>query len=61
MRHSEAGKGDIQRPTDHKAFGNGYDAIDWSKKPELVSIKDMPQSFQDAIKKGLEDGTLIPE
>lgn len=25
--HSEAGKGDAQRPTDHKKYGSNYDAI----------------------------------
>lgn len=32
MTHSEAGKGDTQRPTDTKKFNSGYDAIDWSAK-----------------------------
>lgn len=28
---AEAGKGDKQRPTDHKAYSNNYDLI-WGKK-----------------------------
>ena len=32
MTHSEAGKGDAQRPTNHKKFSSGYDTIDWSAK-----------------------------
>ena len=31
MTHSEAGKGDDVRPTDHKKFSDGYDLI-WGKK-----------------------------
>jgi hypothetical protein len=33
-QHSEAGKGDAQRPTDHKKYGSNYDLI-WGKKKEL--------------------------
>lgn len=32
MTH-EAGKGDTQRPTNHKAFANGYDLI-WGNKED---------------------------
>ena len=32
MAH-EAGKGDDQRPTDHKKFSSGYDLI-WGKKDD---------------------------
>lgn len=32
MRHSEAGKGSDQRPTNHKNYSSGYDTIDWSAK-----------------------------
>ncbi len=30
----EAGKGDKQRPTDHEAYSNGWDAI-WGTKPSV--------------------------
>ena len=30
-------------------------------KPKATPISEMPQDFQDAIRKGLADGTLIPE
>lgn len=33
MTHSEAGKGDAQRPTDHNKFSSGYDLI-WGKKKQ---------------------------
>lgn len=36
--HSEAGKGDKQRPTDKDAFDKGFDAIFGSKKPERGSF-----------------------
>ena len=37
MAH-EAGKGDAQRPTDHKKFSSGYDTIDWSAKEVTCPI-----------------------
>ena len=32
MKHSEAGKGSDQRPTNHKNYSSGYDTIDWLAK-----------------------------
>jgi hypothetical protein len=32
----EAGKGDDQRPTDHKKFSSGYDLI-WGKKDDKTT------------------------
>lgn len=31
---NEAGKGDKQRPTDHKKWSNGYDNIQWTKEED---------------------------
>ncbi len=33
MTH-EAGKGDKQRPTDHKKWSSGYDNIKWTKEED---------------------------
>jgi len=30
----EAGKGDKQRPTDHKKWSSGYDNIQWTKEED---------------------------
>jgi len=42
--HSEAGKGDKQRPTDKEAFDKGYDAIFGAKKPTRGSFVFDPET-----------------
>lgn len=44
MTHSEAGKGDDVRPTDHKAYSNGYDLI-WGKHRDKVTCPDCGKEF----------------
>lgn len=53
MTH-EAGKGDAQRPTDHKAFSANYDTI-WGKKDDkktdrVVSTVQESKEHDDASK-----------
>lgn len=31
---SDGGKGDKQRPTDHKKWSNGYDNIKWTREED---------------------------
>ena len=31
---NDGGKGDKQRPTDHKKWSNGYDNIQWTKEED---------------------------
>lgn len=49
MAH-EAGKGDAQRPTDHKAYSDNYDLI-WGKKNDKTT--DRPVST-------VQEGTTQP-
>lgn len=47
MTHSDGGKGDTQRPTDHKKFSDNYDLI-WGKKaPEEKSAEPKQQPQDD--------------
>lgn len=39
MTHSDGGKGDDMRPTDHNKFSNGYDLI-WGKKKDDAKAED---------------------
>lgn len=48
MTHSEAGKGDDVRPTDHKKFSDGYDLI-WGKKVRKEVAEELNQQLQDAL------------
>lgn len=43
MTHGDGGKGDTQRPTNHRSFSSGYDAI-WGKKKEDAQAED--QEFE---------------
>jgi lysozyme family protein len=46
--HSEAGKGDDMRPTNHDAYSNNYDRI-WGKKVRRETADEINQQLQDAL------------
>lgn len=48
MTHSDGGKGDDVRPTDHKKFSEGYDLI-WGKKVPKEVAEELNQQLQDAL------------
>ena len=46
---SDGGKGDLQRPTDHKKWSNGYDNIQWTTEENeefdrISTVQDNPSS-----------------
>lgn len=43
MTHGDGGKGDAQRPTNHKSFSSGYDLI-WGNRKEDAQAED--QEFE---------------
>jgi uncharacterized protein with von Willebrand factor type A (vWA) domain len=45
MTHSEAGKGDAQRPTNHKTFAENFDLI-FGKKREQDDAKAEDDEFE---------------
>ena len=46
--HSEAGKGDDMRPTNHNAYSNNYDVI-WCTKAKRQTADEINQQLQDAL------------
>ena len=49
MTNREAGKGDTQRPTDHKSFSENFDAI-FGKKTKEEPAKPTPDTPQHTTK-----------
>jgi hypothetical protein len=44
VTHSDGGKGDKQRPTDHNAYSNNYDNI-WKNQREKIVCTDCGKEF----------------
>lgn len=58
---SDGGKGDKQRPTDHKKWSSGYDQIKWTREEdeEFTRLQDR-LSTERPVAQGSGEETLPP-